>query len=80
MSRCRRVVLFVETWTAVGRGILDGVVEYTRLYGPWIFHVAEGHNQSSAGFQERCDGVIAQINTKRIAKSFSTQYPNGGHC
>jgi LacI family transcriptional regulator len=71
MSRCRRVVLFVETWTAVGRGILHGVAEYSRLYGPWIFHVAGDHNQFSAGFQERCDGIIAQIKTKRIAQSLS---------
>ncbi|NLY98949.1 MAG: xylose operon transcription regulator XylR, partial [Pirellulaceae bacterium] len=37
-----RIALLIETSLGYGRGLLRGIVEYARHYGPWSFYVAPG--------------------------------------
>jgi LacI family transcriptional regulator len=38
-----QVALLLETSTEYGRGLLRGILRYSRLHGPWSLHVAPGH-------------------------------------
>ena len=38
-----QVALLIETSTEYGRGLLRGILRYSRLHGPWSLHVAPGH-------------------------------------
>ena len=70
--RPRHVALLIETSNAYGRGLLQGVMHYTRENRPWSFHLIEqvrGQDPPAwlAGWQG--DGVIARIETERIARA-----------
>jgi len=41
--RTPQVALLLETSTEYGRGLLRGILRYSRLHGPWSLHVAPGH-------------------------------------
>jgi LacI family transcriptional regulator len=47
MKQIPRVILFVETSRAFGRGILTGIAKYSRLHGPWAFYREPGGLKSS---------------------------------
>ncbi len=47
MNKIPRVILFVETSRAFGRGILSGIAKYSRLNGPWVFYREPGGLKSS---------------------------------
>jgi putative membrane-bound dehydrogenase-like protein len=53
-----QAALFIETFNAHARGLLQGIVHYIREHRPWSFYLME---------QGRGDGMIARIETPRIA-------------
>jgi len=77
-GRVPHVAVLLETSTEYGRGLLRGIVRYSRLHGPWSLCVAPGHleqelpNSSSwAG-----TGIIARIRSLQMARLIrSTHVP-----
>jgi LacI family transcriptional regulator len=70
--RRREVAILIETSNAYARGLLQGVVHYIREHRPWSFHLMEqGRGDDPppwlAGWQG--DGIIARIETPRIARA-----------
>src|SRR5215218_7862981 len=73
-TRIPRVALLIETSNAYGRGLLQGIVRYARENHPWSFHLMEqGRAQDPpawlAGWDG--DGIIARVETARIARAVS---------
>lgn len=70
--RRRQVALLIETSNAYARGLLQGVVHYIREHEPWSFHLMEqGRGDDPPPWLERWDGdgIIARIETPRIARA-----------
>jgi len=70
--RQRQVAVLIETSNAYARGLLQGVVHYIREHRPWSFHLMEqGRGDDPppwlAGWDG--DGIIARIETPRIARA-----------
>ena len=70
--RRRQVAVLIETSNAYARGLLQGVVHYIREHRPWSFHLMEqGRGDDPppwlAGWAG--DGIIARIETPRIARA-----------
>jgi len=68
----REVALLIETSNAYARGLLQGVVHYIREHEPWSFHLMEqGRGDDPPAWLERWkgDGIIARIETPRIARA-----------
>lgn len=70
--RRRQVAILIETSNAYARGLLQGVVHYIREHRPWSFHLMEqGRGDDPppwlAGWEG--DGIIARIETPRIARA-----------
>lgn len=38
MTSHRKIILLIETSTSYGRGLIRGIMRYSRLVGPWIFY------------------------------------------
>ena len=64
------VAVLLETSTEYGRGLLRGIVRYSRLHGPWSLYVAPGHLEQElpnsgtwAG-----TGIIARIRSLQMEK------------
>ena len=73
-SRRRQVALLVETSNAYARGLLQGIVGHIREHEPWSFHLMEqGRGDDPPAWLEqwRGDGIIARIETPRIAVDVS---------
>lgn len=71
-SHRRQVAILIETSNAYARGLLQGVVRYIREHRPWSFHLMEqGRGDDPppwlAGWEG--DGIIARIETPRIARA-----------
>jgi len=71
-ARRRQVAILIETSNAYARGLLQGVVHYIREHRPWSFHLMEqGRGDDPppwlAGWDG--DGIIARIETPRIARA-----------
>jgi LacI family transcriptional regulator len=67
-----QVALLVETSNAYARGLLQGIVHYIREHAPWSFHLMEqgrGDDPPAWLAQWRGDGIIARIETPRIARA-----------
>ncbi len=72
--RRRQVALLVETSNAYARGLLQGIVHYIREHEPWSFHLMEqgrGDDPPAWLAQWRGDGIIARIETPRIARAIT---------
>lgn len=70
--RRRQVALLVETSNAYARGLLQGIVHYIREHEPWSFHLMEqgrGDDPPEWLAQWQGDGIIARIETPRIARA-----------
>lgn len=68
----REVALLIETSNAYARGLLQGVVHYIREHRPWSFHLIEqGRGDDPPPWLEgwHGDGIIARIETPRIARA-----------
>ena len=71
-ARRRQVALLIETSNAYARGLLQGVVHYIREHRPWSFHLMEqgrGDDPPPWLANWQGDGIIARIETPRIARA-----------
>jgi len=68
--RIPQVALLLETSTEYGRGLLRGILRYSRLHGPWSLHVAPGHlDQALPNANSwRGTGIIARIRSPIMEK------------
>ena len=72
MRKRPAVALLIETSNAYARGLLRGVAAYVREHDPWSIHLLEqGRGDAPPGWlaQWRGDGIIARIETQRIARA-----------
>lgn len=70
--RRRKVALLIETSNAYARGLVQGVVHYVREHHPWSFQMMEqgrGDDPPPWLAEWDGDGVIARIETPRIARA-----------
>lgn len=71
MPRPKQVALLIETSNAYARGLLRGVVGYSRRHGPWAFRLVE-HGRGEVGRGELAGwaghGVIARVENRRVAE------------
>ena len=68
--RARKVALLIETSNAYARGLLHGIIAYTRERGPWSAYLAEhGRGDSPPAWLAKWDGdgLIARIENPAIA-------------
>ena len=65
-----RVALLLETSTEYGRGLLRGILRYSRLHGPWSLYVAPGHLEQALPKANSWSGtgIIARIHSLEMAK------------
>ncbi len=65
-----KIALLIETSRGYGRGILRGVTKYSRLYGPWHFHLTPGDFEQILPRMSEWggDGIIARVMDERTAK------------
>lgn len=68
--RMPQVALLLETSTEYGRGLLRGIVRYSRLHGPWSLYVAPGHFEQVLPKAKSWSGtgIIARIRSPEIAR------------
>jgi LacI family transcriptional regulator len=64
------VALLLETSTEYGRGLLRGIVRYSRLHGPWSLYVAPGHLEQALPKAKSWSGtgIIARTHSPVMAK------------
>mgnify|MGYP000861570406 CR=1 FL=1 len=70
-SSCRRphVALLIETSLAAGRGMLRGIAQYVRQYGPWsIYYEPRGLEETPPAWLRSWHGhgIIARLSNQRI--------------
>lgn len=70
LRRPLRVGLLLETSTEYGRGVLRGIVRYSRLHGPWSLYVAPGHLEQflPKDGSWKGDGIIGRVHSRHMAK------------
>lgn len=70
INRVPQVGLLLETSTEYGRGLLRGIVRYSRLHGPWSLYVAPGHLEQLLPKAKSWSGtgIIARIHSPAMAK------------
>jgi LacI family transcriptional regulator len=66
-----RVALLIETARSYGRGLLQGIMRYARLYGPWCFYLTPGDLAQTLPRMDkwRGTGIIARIESPQLAKA-----------
>lgn len=72
VARRRQVALIIESSNAYARGLLQGIVHYIREHKPWSFHLMEqgrGDDPPPWLVKWKGDGIIARIETPRIARA-----------
>lgn len=72
VRRRQRVALLIETSNAYARGVLRGVVSFIREHEPWSFYLfeqARGDDPPSWLNHWDGDGIIARIESRRIARA-----------
>lgn len=71
MPSCPRVALLIETSRGYGRGMLRGIVRYSRLHGPWSFYLTPGDfEQVLPTMKPRgAAGIIARVENEQIAEA-----------
>lgn len=73
-----RVALLIETSTEYGRGLLRGILRYSRLHGPWSLYVSPGHLDQVLPTTKSWGGtgIIARIASPEVAKEIlATRLP-----
>jgi LacI family transcriptional regulator len=70
IARMPQVGLLLETSTEYGRGLLRGIVRYSRLHGPWSLYVAPGHLEQALPKARSWSGtgIIARVRSPEMAK------------
>ncbi len=77
-ARVPQVALLLETSTEYGRGLLRGILRYSRLHGPWSMYVAPRHLDQVLPEPESWNGtgIIARIRSPQMEKQIrSTGLP-----
>ena len=68
----RTIALLIETSNSYARGLLTGVIQYTREHTPWTTYLAE-HGRGDAPPEWlshwKGDGIIARVENSRIAEA-----------
>ena len=71
----RTIALLIETSNSYARGLLGGVIQYTREHSPWSTYLAE-HGRGDAPPEWLShwngDGIIARIENERIADAVAS--------
>jgi LacI family transcriptional regulator len=64
------VALLLETSTEYGRGLLRGILRYSRLHGPWSLYVAPGHLEQALPRAKSWSGsgIIARVRSAETAR------------
>jgi LacI family transcriptional regulator len=64
------VALLLETSTEYGRGLLRGILRYSRLRGPWSLYVAPGHLEQALPKAKSWSGtgIIARVRSAEMAR------------
>ena len=76
--RLPQVALLLETSTEYGRGLLRGILRYSRLHGPWSMYIAPRHLDQvlPEGESWNGTGIIARIRSPQMQKQIrSTGLP-----
>jgi LacI family transcriptional regulator len=70
ISGMPQVALLLETSTEYGRGLLRGILRYSRLQGPWSLYVAPGHLEQALPKAKSWGGtgIIARMRSLEMAK------------
>ncbi len=65
-----QVALLLETSTEYGRGLLRGILRYSRLHGPWSLVMAPGHldQMSALGQGWNGQGMIGRVRPEELAR------------
>ncbi len=63
-----QVALLLETSTEYGRGLLRGIMRFSRLHGPWSLCVAPGHFDQALPKAKswKGNGIIARISSREM--------------
>jgi LacI family transcriptional regulator, galactose operon repressor len=71
MREIPKVALLVETARGFGRDLLRGIARYSRLHGPWSFHITPGDYKQVVPKIKQWGGtgIIARIADDRVAKA-----------
>lgn len=71
MREIPKIALLVETARGFGRDLLLGVARYSRLHGPWSFHITPGDYKQAVPKMKQWGGtgIIARIANERIAQA-----------
>ena len=71
MREIPKVALLVETARGFGRDLLLGIARYSRLHGPWSFHITPGDYKQAVPHMKQWGGtgIIARIANERIAQA-----------
>src|SRR6476660_814131 len=71
MANIPKVALLIETSRGFGRDFLLGLARYSRLHGPWSFHITPGDYKQVVPKMKQWGGtgIIARIADQRIAQA-----------
>lgn len=71
MREVPKVALLIETSRGFGREFLLGIARYSRLHGPWSFHITPGDYKQVVPKMKQWGGtgIIARIADQRIAQA-----------
>jgi LacI family transcriptional regulator, galactose operon repressor len=71
MREIPKVALLVETARGFGRDLLHGIARYSRLHGPWSFHITPGDFKQAVPEMKQWGGtgIIARIPNDRVAQA-----------
>ncbi len=66
-----KVALLIETARGYGRGLLRGIVRYSRLHGGWAFYITPGDFEQALPEMRQWGGtgIIARLETPRITEA-----------
>jgi LacI family transcriptional regulator, galactose operon repressor len=66
-----KIALLIETSRGFGRDFLLGIARYSRLHGPWSFHITPGDYKQVLPKMKQWGGtgIIARIADERIARA-----------
>ena len=69
MINSTKVALLVGTSRGYGRGLLRGIMKYSRLHGPWQFHLTPGDFEQIVPRMKdwKGDGIIARVINQKTA-------------
>jgi LacI family transcriptional regulator len=71
MTSIPKVALLIETARSFGRDFLQGIAHYSRLHGPWSFHITPGDYKQVVPKMKQWGGtgIIARIPDWRMAEA-----------